>query len=82
MQSRIRELYDLGVAALEFSGATSVFGVKVPVLGKGFVGIVVVAHVNGERTAVKILRQDAGRRIYFMKQQCFPRQTLSGLLHD
>jgi putative serine/threonine protein kinase len=61
VQSRIQELCSLGVVALEFSGATSVFGVKVPVLGKGFVGIVVVAYVNGTRTAIKILRQDAGR---------------------
>ncbi len=61
VQSRIRELCRLGVVALEFSGPTSVFGVKVPVLGKGFVGIVVVAHANGNRMAVKILRQDAGR---------------------
>lgn len=61
VQSRIQELRGLGVMALEFSGKASVFGVKVPVLGKGFVGIVVIAHVNGERAAIKILRQDGGR---------------------
>jgi putative serine/threonine protein kinase len=61
VQGRILELRGLGVMALEFSGKASVFGVKVPVLGKGFVGIVVIAHVNGERVAIKILRQDGGR---------------------
>ena len=61
LQERIQELVGLGVEALEFSGAASVFGVKVPVLGKGFVGIVVVAHLNEQRVAVKILRQDSGR---------------------
>ncbi len=37
------------------------FGVAVPVLGKGFVGIVVIAHLNGKRVAVKIRRADADR---------------------
>ena len=37
------------------------FGVGVPVLGKGFVGIVVIAHLNGQRVAVKIRRIDADR---------------------
>jgi len=61
LQSRIKELHSLGVTALEFSGTASLFGVAVPVLGKGFVGIVVIAHVNGERVAVKIRRVDADR---------------------
>ncbi len=61
LQNRIIELRDLGVVALEFSGTASVVGVAVPVLGKGFVGIVVVAHLNGERVAVKIRRVDADR---------------------
>lgn len=61
LASRLQELRSLGISALEFSGSASVFGVKAPVLGKGFVGIVVIAHVNGGRYAVKILRRDAGR---------------------
>ena len=61
LQSRLRELYSLDVTALEFSGTASLFGVKVPVLGKGFVGIVVIGHVNGRRVAVKIRRTDADR---------------------
>ena len=61
LQNRVAELRDLGVKALEFSGKASIFGVAVPVLGKGFVGIVVIAHLNGERAAVKIRRIDANR---------------------
>jgi putative serine/threonine protein kinase len=61
LQSRLQELHSLGVTALEFSGTASLFGVKVPVLGKGFIGIVVIAHTNDERIAVKIRRTDADR---------------------
>ena len=61
LQSRLQELRSHGVEALEFSGAASLFGITIPVLGKGFVGIVVIAHVNGERVAVKIRRSDADR---------------------
>ena len=61
LQSRLKELRSLGVTALEFSGEASLFGVKVPVLGKGFVGIVVIGHFNGERVAIKIRRADADR---------------------
>lgn len=61
LQSRLQELHSHGVTALEFSGTASLFGVAVPVLGKGFVGIVVIAHLNGERVAVKIRRVDADR---------------------
>jgi len=61
LQSRLQELRSHGVTALEFSGTASLFGVAVPVLGKGFVGIVVIAYVNGERVAVKIRRADADR---------------------
>lgn len=61
MQIRLEELRSHGVTALEFSGSASVFGVAIPVLGKGFVGIVVIAHLNGDRVAVKIRRTDADR---------------------
>jgi putative serine/threonine protein kinase len=61
LQSRLEELRSHGVTALEFSGKASVYGVSLPVLGKGFVGIVVIAHLNGERVAVKIRREDADR---------------------
>jgi putative serine/threonine protein kinase len=62
LESRIEELRSHNVASLEFSGKSSVFGVPLPVLGKGFVGIVVIANLmNGQRVAVKIRRLDADR---------------------
>lgn len=61
LQSRLEELRNHGVTAIEFSGKACVYGVPVPVLGKGFVGIVVIAHLNGQRVALKILRVDADR---------------------
>jgi putative serine/threonine protein kinase len=61
LRSRLEELKNHGITAVEFSGKASVYGVPVPVLGKGFVGIVVIAHLNGQRVALKILRVDADR---------------------
>lgn len=61
LESRIEELQNLGVTAVEFSGNASAFGIRVPLLGKGFVGMVVIAHLNGQRVALKILRMDADR---------------------
>ncbi len=61
LQSRIEELRGHSVSALEFTGKASLFGVPVPVLGKGFVGVVVIAHLNGQKVAVKIRRVDADR---------------------
>jgi putative serine/threonine protein kinase len=49
------------VAAVEFSGSACLFGVGLPVLGKGFVGIAVIAYVGGNRVALKIRRMDADR---------------------
>ena len=57
--NRIEELKHLGVKALEFVGEKTVF--NVPVLGKGCVGIVVVARLDGARVALKIRRLDADR---------------------
>ena len=59
--SRIEELRGHGVDSLEFWGHASLFGVPCPVLGKGFVGVVVIAHLNGEKIAIKIRRTDADR---------------------
>jgi putative serine/threonine protein kinase len=59
LQSRLGELREHGVKAVEFAGKTSAF--NVPVLGKGFVGIVVIAHLDGKRAALKIRRVDADR---------------------
>jgi putative serine/threonine protein kinase len=59
VQKRIIELKEHGVKAVEFVGKASAF--NVPVLGKGFVGIVVVAHIDEQRVALKIRRVDADR---------------------
>ncbi|HUT17045.1 MAG TPA: serine/threonine protein kinase [Acidobacteriota bacterium] len=59
LQNRLGELREHGVKAVEFAGETSAF--NVPVLGKGFVGIVVIAHLDGQRVALKIRRVDADR---------------------
>ncbi len=62
LQSRIQELRTLGVSALEFSGKVGLFGVGLSVLGKGYVGIVVIAHSGGQRMALKMRRVDADRQ--------------------
>jgi putative serine/threonine protein kinase len=59
LQSRFMELRGHGVKAVELAGKASAF--NVPVLGKGFVGIVVIAHLDGKRVAMKIRRGDADR---------------------
>ena len=59
LQSRLRELEMHGVTAVEFAGKGSAF--NVPVLGKGYVGIVVIAQRYGQRLALKIRRVDADR---------------------
>ena len=56
---RLTELRGLGVEAVELGGRHLVG--TVPVLGKGHVGVVVVARMGGERVALKVRRLDAGR---------------------
>ena len=63
LEKRLKELERLGVQALEFTGKKSVF--DVPVLGKGCVGIVVVAYTDSGRAALKIRRVDADRKEMF-----------------
>ena len=58
-RERIRELSALGVVSLISRGATLIDGV--PVLGKGCVGIVVLAQLDGIPVALKIRREDADR---------------------
>ena len=59
IQGRLEELRKLGVKAIEFSGKAKAF--TLPVLGKGYVGIVAVAHVGCERLALKMQRVDSDR---------------------
>lgn len=59
LQARLKELQEHNITALEFTGGASVC--NVPVLGKGFVGVTVVAHLREQRVALKIRRVDADR---------------------
>ena len=59
MQSRLQELKELGVESVEFSGKGAAFTLSV--LGKGYVGIVVVAHVGSAKYALKMQRVDSDR---------------------
>ena len=59
LRTRLKELKKLGITALRFTGTKLVS--DLPVLGKGCVGIVVMAYKKDERVAVKIRRVDADR---------------------
>jgi len=59
MRKRLKELKKLGVKAVEFTGEKMAFNVSV--LGKGYVGIVVAAHTDVGKGALKIRRVDADR---------------------
>ena len=56
---RIDELQKHGVTSIEFVGKTNAS--NVPVLGKGYVGVVVVANVKDQKVALKMRRIDADR---------------------
>ncbi|MGQ9530425.1 MAG: RIO1 family regulatory kinase/ATPase domain-containing protein [Candidatus Bathycorpusculaceae bacterium] len=58
-KKRIKELRKLDVKALELRGEKEVLGM--PILGKGCVGIVIIAHISNEKAALKIRRVDANR---------------------
>lgn len=57
LKSRIEELKSLGVKTIEFTGEKRAF--NVPVLGKGYVGVVVAARRDDRKVALKIRRVDA-----------------------
>lgn len=67
LDKRVRELTELGVSALEFVGEKKVL--DMPVLGKGCVGLVVVAHFSSQRVALKIRRVDADRDMMLHEAQ-------------
>jgi putative serine/threonine protein kinase len=71
LERRLKELEGLGVQALEFTGEKSIF--DVPVLGKGCVGIVVVAYTSSGRAALKIRRVDADRKGMFYEGEMLKR---------
>jgi putative serine/threonine protein kinase len=59
LESRIRELKNLGVKAIQFAGPK--IACNLHVLGKGCVSIVVIALTETGKTALKIRRTDADR---------------------
>jgi len=58
-RNRIEELRHLGIRSIEFQGYKIIKGVSV--LGKGYVSIVVLAHTDTGKVALKIRRLDADR---------------------
>jgi putative serine/threonine protein kinase len=64
VENRILELKEMGIEVVEFTGDGS--AASVPVIGKGYVGIVVIAYTKrGERLALKMRRLDGGRDDFF-----------------
>lgn len=59
ISGRLEQLRKLGIDAVEFVDGKKLFDVSV--LGKGYVGIVIVAYKNQEKLALKIRRVDADR---------------------
>ena len=74
LERRLKELEKLGVQSLEFAGEKSIF--DVPVLGKGCVGVVVVAYTNLGRAALKIRRVDADRKGMFHEGEMLQRANV------
>ncbi|MCW4052432.1 MAG: protein kinase [Candidatus Bathyarchaeota archaeon] len=59
VEQRICELRELGIELIEFTGKNHIKGLAV--VGKGCVGIVVVAYRHGKQVALKTRRTDASR---------------------
>jgi putative serine/threonine protein kinase len=59
LETRLEDLEKHGVTTVEFTGKGNAF--NIPVLGKGYVGIVIAAQRYTQRVAVKIRRVDADR---------------------
>ena len=60
IKSRIKELEDLDVESISFQGKLEIGTINI--LGKGYVGIVVLGKIGRKKVAVKIRRNDAPRK--------------------
>ena len=60
IKSRIKELGNLGVESISFQGKLELGTINI--LGKGYVGIVVLGKIGGKKVAVKIRRNDSPRK--------------------
>jgi putative serine/threonine protein kinase len=77
LRRRIAELEELGVQAVEFTGEKTAF--DVPVLGKGYVGIVVLAHTSKGKVALKVRRVDADRNGMEREAEMLERANAAGV---
>lgn len=59
MRTRVSEIEGLGIRSVSFTGQTSIG--KLAVLGKGYVGIVVLGKMGTKKVALKIRRTDSQR---------------------
>ncbi len=59
LKKRVAELKKLGVTTLSFEGQTILN--NIPVLGKGYVGVVVLSRIGKRIVALKIRRMDSSR---------------------
>ena len=60
IKSRIKELQGLGVQGISFQGDLKIGTISV--LGKGYVGIVVLGKLGRKKVAIKIRRNDSPRK--------------------
>ena len=60
IKSRIKELENLGVDSISFQGKLEIC--TICILGKGYVGIVVLGKIGRKKVAVKIRRNDSPRK--------------------
>ena len=60
IKSRIKELMVLGVESISFQGKLEIGTINI--LGKGYVGIVVLGKIGKKKVAVKIRRNDSPRK--------------------
>jgi len=60
IKSRIKELQGLGIQDISFQGELKIGTINV--LGKGYVGIVVLGKLGRKKVAVKIRRNDSPRK--------------------
>lgn len=77
LERRIEELEMQGVTAIEFVGEGNAF--NVPVLGRGYVGVVVVGHRYSQRVALKIRRVDADRADLFHEADMLSKANAVGV---
>lgn len=77
IESRIAQLQQLSIQELEFDGKSSAF--NIPILGKGYVGIVVIAHSDGKKLALKMRRIDADRENLNHEAELMTKANLAGV---